>query len=135
MRFQFPDGQVVMLDQPFLRDGVQYPANWLRAMTVEERNEWGLTELPEPEAPVTPAPPAVPVEVSARQARLALYNAGLLETVEQTIAQAPRNVQIEWEYATVFRRDNALLNQLWATLGYTEAQLDALFTSAASIPA
>ena len=49
MRFQFPDGQIVMLDTPFERDGIQYPANWLRAMTPADRAAWGLVELPEPE--------------------------------------------------------------------------------------
>ena len=49
MRFQFSDGQIVMLDQPFTRDGVQYPANWLRAMSPADRAAWGLVELPEPE--------------------------------------------------------------------------------------
>lgn len=49
MRFQFPDGQIVMLDVPFERGGIQYPANWLRAMTPADRTAWGLVELPEPE--------------------------------------------------------------------------------------
>lgn len=48
MRFQFPNGQIVMMDQPFTRDGVQYPANWLRAMSPADRAAWGLVELPEP---------------------------------------------------------------------------------------
>lgn len=49
MRFQFPDGQIVMMDQPFTRDDVQYPANWLRLMSPADRAAWGLVELPEPE--------------------------------------------------------------------------------------
>lgn len=48
MRFQFPDGQTVMMDQPFSRDGVNYPSNWLRSMTPDERTLWGLQPYQEP---------------------------------------------------------------------------------------
>lgn len=133
MRFQFHDGQVVMMDQPFQREGVNYPSDWLRKMTPDERAEWGLTELPEPEAPYTPSPPSIPQVVSARQARLALFAAGLLGTVEAAVAASSDAVKIEWEYATELRRDNELLKTLWLALGRTEEELDLLFTQAAAI--
>lgn len=135
MRFQFPDGQVVMLDQAFTREDFNYPADWLRKMTPEERAEWGLIEVPEPPAPVTPAPPSVPQEVSARQARLALLSAGLLGTVEALVAASTDPaLKIEWEYATVLRRDNVSLVSMWEGLGRTKEELDALFVAAAAIP-
>lgn len=40
--------------------------------------------------------------------------------------------RIEWEYATELRRDHPLVVSLSATLGLTDAQLDALFLSAAA---
>jgi hypothetical protein len=46
MRFQFPDGKTVTLDREFARDGVNYPADWLRRATQDERAALGLSELP-----------------------------------------------------------------------------------------
>lgn len=48
MRFQLPDGQIVRIDTPFNYNGVQYPSNWLRTMTPDQRAEFGAIELPEP---------------------------------------------------------------------------------------
>lgn len=37
------------LDQPFTaEDGTQYPSNWLRLASAEERAEIGITEVPDP---------------------------------------------------------------------------------------
>lgn len=78
----------------------------------------------------TPAPP-VPRSVSARQARLALHNAGLLADVEAAIVamvEPDRTaVTIEWEYATTVERDSAWVNTLSTALGLTAEQLDDLF--------
>jgi hypothetical protein len=48
MRFALPDGQTVMIDQPFDMAGIQYPDNWLRLLTPSERLAFGAVELPEP---------------------------------------------------------------------------------------
>jgi len=37
------------LDTPFEIDGTQYPANWLRLTSIEEKNAIGITEVPDPE--------------------------------------------------------------------------------------
>lgn len=38
------------LDTPFTtEDGTQYPANWLRLTTLEEKQAIGITEVPDPE--------------------------------------------------------------------------------------
>jgi hypothetical protein len=43
------NGQTLQLDVPFTGpDGTQYPANWLRCATPEERASVGITEEPEP---------------------------------------------------------------------------------------
>jgi hypothetical protein len=87
------------------------------------------------EAPPPPPPP--PNVVSMRQARLALLGAGLLDAVEAAIAAMEgvegKAAQIEWEYATEVRRDSPLVDGLTAALGLTDAQLNDLFTVAATL--
>jgi hypothetical protein len=82
--------------------------------------------LPDPEI-------TIPQVVSPRQMKLALYGAGLLDNIEAFVAQAPRPVQISWEYAVEFRREDPLLNQMAAMLGMNDSQLDGLFSAASSI--
>lgn len=43
------DGKQLLPDRPFTHDGVQYPANWLRLTTLEEKQAIGITEVPDPE--------------------------------------------------------------------------------------
>ena len=42
------DGNPLSPDVPFTHDGIQYPANWLRLATPEEREAIGITEEPDP---------------------------------------------------------------------------------------
>ena len=43
------DGQPLAVDTPFKTpDGTQYPANWLRLSTREEKEAIGITEVPDP---------------------------------------------------------------------------------------
>lgn len=46
--FILPDGRPISPDAPFEHDGVQYPSNWLRLATPEEREAIGITEVPDP---------------------------------------------------------------------------------------
>lgn len=133
MRFVFPDGQVVLLDRAFEREGINYPAEWLRQMSPADRAAWGLVEAPEPVAPVTPAPPVVPASVSPRQARLALLRAGLLEQVETAVKAGSKQAQIEWEFGLEIRRDHEWLAIIAAQIGLSDAQVDDLFRSAAAL--
>ena len=82
-------------------------------------------------APVLPAP--TPTVITMRQARLALLAAGLLDTVDASIALLPRTAQIEWEYAQDVQRDNPLIGMLAAGLGLNTAALDALFVAGAAL--
>ena len=44
------NGQPLAVDTPFkTADGTQYPANWLRLSTLEEKEAIGITEVPDPE--------------------------------------------------------------------------------------
>jgi hypothetical protein len=42
------DGRPLALDRAFTHNGVQYPANWLRLASPEERAAIGITEEPDP---------------------------------------------------------------------------------------
>jgi hypothetical protein len=80
--------------------------------------------------PYTPPPPPPITQVTMRQARLVLLNNDLLDSVEQVIEQAPKAVQIEWEYATVIYRDSELVSQIASQLELGVEQIDALFQEA-----
>lgn len=83
---------------------------------------------------VFPAAPAVvPLAVSARQARLALLQAGLLPAVDAAVSTMGAAARVTWEYAVEIRRDDALLASMAASLGLTESQVDALFVAAAAL--
>jgi hypothetical protein len=43
------DGKPLGLDVQFTYNGIQYPANWLRLTSAEEKAAIGITEAPEPE--------------------------------------------------------------------------------------
>jgi hypothetical protein len=43
------NGNPLPVDTPFEIDGTQYPANWLRLTSIEEKNAVGITEAPDPE--------------------------------------------------------------------------------------
>jgi len=45
------DGRTLQLDVPFEHDGIQYPPNWLRLATPEERAAIGITEVAEQPRP------------------------------------------------------------------------------------
>ncbi len=68
-----------------------------------------------------------------RQARFALLGAGMIDKIDAAIAQIGGAAQIEWEYATEVRRDSPLVLALAGALNLGEAQIDALFTTAAQL--
>lgn len=80
-----------------------------------------------------PVVPSVPQEVSRSQGLIALDALGLLDAVETIVASAPRPVQIAWANEPMFSRDSPAINALWAALGKSAAELDALFIQAAAI--
>ena len=78
--------------------------------------------------------------LSARQLRLALLGLGLTGAqVEAKIAAMPGTpaqreaAMIEWEYATTYQRDHALVVILGAALGITGAQIDNAWQGAATL--
>lgn len=81
--------------------------------------------------------PAVPSEVTMRQARLALLGAGKLAAVDAAINGLPEPqrsaARIEWDYSSTVRREQPLVLGLAPALGLTSGQLDALFIAAAAL--
>lgn len=82
-------------------------------------------------------PPAIPEVVTMRQARLALLQSGLLAQVNTAIANMSGidgdAARIEWEFSNTVERNQPLVQSLIGALGLTEAQLDDLFTLAATL--
>lgn len=74
----------------------------------------------------------VPQIITIRQAKLALLDAGLLDTVNTAISKASRNVQIEWEYAKDVERTWPTLLEVQTSLGLTDKQIDDLFVLAST---
>jgi hypothetical protein len=83
--------------------------------------------------PYVEPPEPVPQVVSMFQARAALINAGLYDTVDAAMQQAGGVNLIAWEYATEVRRDSPLVQAMAAELGLTNEQVDNLFRQAAGI--
>lgn len=77
------------------------------------------------------AEPTVPV-VSRRQARLALLQMGLFDSIESAVYSGPKGIQIEYE-ADVWRRDNPTLIAMVEQLGMSSEQLDQFFQLAETL--
>ena len=84
--------------------------------------------------PQSPPPPNTPGQsVTPRQIRLALNQAGLRSAVEAYISAAPQDMKDTWEFSTVIERNSPLIAAGAAELNLTEAQIDDLFTLAATL--
>lgn len=82
----------------------------------------------------SPEPPAlVPDRVTARQFKLQLLAAGLIDQVEAWIATQPRAVQIAYEYSGTFVRDEPMMQAGFSALGFTEQEVSDFFTAAAAL--
>ncbi|MER9188637.1 hypothetical protein [Mesorhizobium australicum] len=75
----------------------------------------------------------VPTSVSARQFKLQLLAAGLLDQVEAFVASQSRAVQIAYEYSGSFVRTEPMMTAGFAALGLGEAEVDAFFVAAAML--
>lgn len=88
---------------------------------------------------MTPIPGgAIPQAVTMRQARRALYAAGLLDSVPVVIAEIPdlsqrKAAEIDWEWSQEVQRNWPLIAILGPALGLTDAEIDQLFITAATL--
>lgn len=152
MRFQLPDGKIVMMDRDFVYQDTQYPPGWLRMATPAERAALGLVELPEPEAPNTPAPPVVPASITRRQLILALLAGQFITPVEAELAATTGAVpamldqvlaaltpeqalaaRITWATMSVAERSDPLIQAVIDAGLATAEQVDAVFIAGGAL--
>jgi len=57
-----------------------------------------------------------PPTISAKNLRLGFLKYNILDSVEQTVKLLPKNLQIEWQYATTFYRNSDLIRELGTRL-------------------
>ncbi len=90
---------------------------------------WSIIELP------PPPPPPVRQRVTNASLEIVLVQLGLLETVEDFIAQLPQGAPaaILWKKATEFKRSDALWDFFAPQLGMTSVDVDNLFNAAGQI--
>ncbi|WP_174055660.1 hypothetical protein [Rhizobium rhizogenes] len=77
--------------------------------------------------------PQVPASVSARQFKLQLLAAGLLDQVDAWISSQSKAVQIAYEYSGSFVRTEPMMAAGFAAMGFTDQQIDDFFTAAAKL--
>lgn len=84
------------------------------------------------------APAPVPFEITARQVRMQLIVMGVdLQMIENALEQLPEPQQslakVNWEYAGTFERNNGMMTEMAAQLGFTDEQLDQIFIEGAKL--
>lgn len=79
-----------------------------------------------------PAKEIVPPSITIRQAKLQLLAMGKLADVE-TITNSNQSLQIEWEYASLFKRDSQVLNDTATAMGLTQDMIDDFFIAASKL--
>lgn len=116
------DGEVIR--PPYDSPRYQDYAAWIQA---------GNTPEVFHEEPTEP----VPMTVTRFQARAALDQVGLFDSVEamMTAPETPRVHRLAWTDAQEFRRDSALVVSMAHVLGLSEQQIDDLFRLAKTITA
>lgn len=77
------------------------------------------------------APAADVTTVTPAQAKVALFNAGLLDRVDAALVGSYRPIQIYWEAASSFERSHPYIQGIAALLGLSDAEVDTLFAQAA----
>ncbi len=91
--------------------------------------DWDQLDVPES---------TVPKKVTMRQARRALFAAGLYQDVEDAINALTEptrtEARIDWDFSSDVYRDNSFVLMLTSLLGLTEEQVDDLFIAANAIP-
>jgi hypothetical protein len=71
--------------------------------------------------------------VSARQFRLMLRRAGLLDQVKAWVAKQDGETQDAFEYSGSFVKDSPMMKAGFAALGFTPQQVDDFFTDASKL--
>ena len=119
------------IDEPAPTIPEGHRARWAEGWVFEE------IHVPEVLPEAAAAPLGATQQVTMRQARLALLDAGLLGDVLPAIDALPepdRSVaKIEWEYSSHVHRHQAFVQSIGVALGLGGDQLDELFVKAAAL--
>jgi hypothetical protein len=106
----------------------------VREINLQTGEETVRPYTPEELAAIANQPPApIPSVVSMKQAQLALFRAGILDAVESAIAVGNREDQITWAKSQTVERSDPLVTNMAAALNLSSADLDNLFTLAATL--
>lgn len=105
-------------------------------VALRQGSSWVFVLPPEPEEE-TPPVDGVPQSVTRFQALAALHLAGHLQTIEAIMADpaTPILTKLAWDNALNFERSSPTVSGLAGVLNLSDADLDALFTTAAGIAA
>lgn len=75
-----------------------------------------------------------PLVLEMRQARIMMSRIDILSDVEAAIAamsgQAGEEAKIEWEYSTIFKRDDLLVNEIARAMNMSDEVMDNMFKEA-----
>jgi len=82
-----------------------------------------------------PLPPPAPLQVTPLQARIVLAQMGMLDQIEDTVAQLPTTdpVRLAWLHASVFDEASPALQTMCEVLEITPEQRRALFLAASQV--
>lgn len=75
----------------------------------------------------------MPDRVTARQFKLQLFNAGLLDQVEECVNGQPRDIQITYANSSTFARDEPMMQTGFAALAFSPGQIDTFFAAASAL--
>ena len=109
------------------------PGGDVDAIRGQALNNWAGIPTAPPDVP--PSPPAPITVITNYQARAALIQAGLFDTVAGMIQQlGPSSLEFQaWEYANTFVRNSPFIVSMESALGLSEDQVDALFKTSSEI--
>lgn len=117
-------------------DGYAAPDGLLAVETEEAGIEWRYNGGTFSPPAATPVAPGVPESVALWQARAILAQQGLLDNANAAVAASDDPVlKAVWEYGNHISRSSPGLIALGATLGMSDAQIDALFVAAGALVA
>jgi hypothetical protein len=119
-RVKLANGSMVLTQTPEQQDG-HLPPVW-------ENGAWVHPPLPTPEPPTLEELRAL-ASLSRANFKLALLAGGYLDAVEAAMSapETSREVRIMWEDSSRFERMHPALLAMAAQMGYSDAQMDALF--------
>ena len=107
----------------------EFPEGAGLSRILSEDELWGVLRIHFPAGLPADMPP---LSVTPAQAKIALFEAELLDQVEALVADYPyRPVSIWWTSALAFERGHAYINALALELDLSDEQVDALFITAA----